>query len=464
LKVIQVPFCFYPDAVGGTEVYVASLARLLRDEHGCEVLIAAPGAQSYGYKHEDLRVGRFAVSPEVGDVSELYGDGDELAAREFEKILDEEQPDVVHLHAFTRGVSLKVLRKAKARGVAIVFTYHTSTVTCTRGTMMKWGSVPSDGVMLGRRCTACTLHGLGVNRVAAEITASIPRPIRNLLAKTRKSGGVWTALRMRELVEKRHDATRAFLAEVDHIVAVCEWVRDALVRNSVPENKITLCRQGIDQKSEVRGQRSEITELERAKSTNLPTERFSNERPLRLVYLGRFDPTKGVHVLIEALRLDISLPVTLDIYGVQQGESGTAYAARLTKLAGAEPRVRFCSAVPAHQVVGTLSQYDMLAVPSQWLETGPLVVLEAFAAGVPVLGSNLGGIAELVDDGVNGLLIRSFRTKDWYSALERIVGNPKLLADWGKNLGTPRTMDQVAVEMAKLYRQFIKREEAISHA
>src|SRR5437763_15339559 len=131
MKIVLVAFCFYPDPVGGTEVYVASLARLLRDEQGCDVLIAAPGGRSEEYAHEGLRVRRFAVSNEVGDVSELYGEGDELAAREFEKILDKEQPDVVHLHAFTRGVSLKTVRRATERGIPVVFTYHTPTVTCT---------------------------------------------------------------------------------------------------------------------------------------------------------------------------------------------------------------------------------------------------------------------------------------------------------------------------------------------
>src|ERR1700745_2406075 len=116
LKVIQVPFCFYPDAVGGTEVYVASLARLLKEEHGCEVLVAAPSARSATYEHNGLSVRRFPVSPQVADISELYGEGDELAAQEFANILDAEQPDLVHLQAFTRGVSLKIVQKAKKRG------------------------------------------------------------------------------------------------------------------------------------------------------------------------------------------------------------------------------------------------------------------------------------------------------------------------------------------------------------
>ena len=60
--------------------------------------------------------------------------------------------------------------------------------------------------------------------------------------------------------------------------------------------------------------------------------------------------------------------------------------------------------LPNDQLLKVLSGFDLCVVPSLWLETGPLVVLESFAAGVPVLGSRLGGIAELVRDGVDGLL------------------------------------------------------------
>ena len=451
MKLIQIPFCFYPDTVGGTEIYVASLARLLKDEHGCDVLIAAPGDRSENYAHHDLSVRRFAVSPEVADISELYGDGDELAAQEFAKILEEEHPDLVHLHAFTRGVSLKIVRKAKERRIPVVFTYHTPTVTCTRGTMMRWGRIPCDGEMLGHRCTACTLHGLGTNRTAASALASMPKVGQGILKKSSRSGGIWTALRMRELVEERHVATCALLAEVDYIVAVCEWVRDVLLINGVPADRITLCRQGIE--------RAALDEDGRSKMEDgggkAAPEQFTKERPLRLAYFGRLDPTKGVHVLIDALRLNLSLPVTLDVYGTAQGECGAAYATQLKKLAADDPRIRFYSPVPADQVVGTIRNYDMLAVPSQLLETGPLVVLEALAAGVPVIGSNLGGIAELVNEGVNGFLVNSSRAEAWYKKLTQLCSDSAALTKPHRSMRTPPTMSSVAQTIISLYQRLL---------
>jgi glycosyltransferase involved in cell wall biosynthesis len=90
-------------------------------------------------------------------------------------------------------------------------------------------------------------------------------------------------------------------------------------------------------------------------------------------------------------------------------------------------------------------------VPSRWLETGPLVVLEAFAAGTPVLGMDRGGIAELVHDGSNGLLVGSEAPEAWRDAILRVLEHPELLERLQAGVRAPRTMDQVAAEMSALY-------------
>ena len=107
VKAVQVPYCYHPDAVGGTEIYVETLAREL-SARGLDVTIAAPGDATASYPHRGLWwVHRFAVSRKPENVVELYGEGDSLSHREFASILDELKPDVVHLHAFTRAVSAR---------------------------------------------------------------------------------------------------------------------------------------------------------------------------------------------------------------------------------------------------------------------------------------------------------------------------------------------------------------------
>ncbi|MDP9171223.1 MAG: glycosyltransferase, partial [Acidobacteriota bacterium] len=104
-------------------------------------------------------------------------------------------------------------------------------------------------------------------------------------------------------------------------------------------------------------------------------------------------------------------------------------------------------------------EYDLLAVPSQWLETGPLVVLEAFAAGTPVLGSDLGGIAELVRDGVDGVLVKpAGSVAAWAQAMRRLCGQPELLIRLRAGIRPPRHTREVALEMMPVYRNALARD------
>ena len=75
------------------------------------------------------------------------------------------------------------------------------------------------------------------------------------------------------------------------------------------------------------------------------------------------------------------------------------------------------AALPPNMVVDAMRGCDFVAVPSRLLETGPLVVLKSFAAGIPVLGTRLGGIAELVTDGVDGMLFAPDDPAAWCFAI-----------------------------------------------
>jgi glycosyltransferase involved in cell wall biosynthesis len=444
MKIIQIPFCFYPDSVGGTEVYVDALSRHLQ-EQGVNVLIAAPGSESQSYFHNKLPVRRFAVSGAVANLRELYDEGDKLAAREFSSILDEEKPDLVHLHAFTSGASLRLVRAAKQRQIPVVFTYHTPTVSCQRGTLMRGGTQVCDGKLDLHTCARCTLQGLGLNPISANLLGSLPVIVGRSLERMNLSGGVWTALQMTELISYRHAAFNALMSEADLVVAVSNWVKDVLVRNQVSPAKITVIRQGLCH-----------TQFALTKDRGEETLKT----PLKIAFLGRLDPTKGVDILIKALQLDPQLPVQLDIYGVSQGGAGDAYQQELQNLAQKDPRIRFKYPVPAEKVVKILAEYDLLAVPSQWLETGPMVVLEAFAAGIPVIGSNLGGIAERVEHEVNGLLVKPNSVKAWYGELQRLSQDRDLLMRLRAGISPPQGMEEVAETMKKLYRVLLQEKVA----
>ena len=105
-----------------------------------------------------------------------------------------------------------------------------------------------------------------------------------------------------------------------------------------------------------------------------------------------------------------------------QHERDAALQAQLRDLSGGDARIRFLPALAHSDVISTLRQYDALVVPSQWMETGPLVVLEAFAAGVPVIGSALGGLTDKIRDGIDGVLVAPFDSVDAWRCRARPAG------------------------------------------
>src|SRR5262249_47934188 len=126
LKTLHVVFSFPPDPPGGTELYVAALCRELK-AFGTDAVIAAPGVKSSRYRHDGLSVRRFQLKEGALDLPGLYGAGDRLAAENFDRLLDEERPDLLHQHAITPACSIQLVERAKKRGIPVVFTYHTPT-------------------------------------------------------------------------------------------------------------------------------------------------------------------------------------------------------------------------------------------------------------------------------------------------------------------------------------------------
>jgi glycosyltransferase involved in cell wall biosynthesis len=439
LKILHLPFCFHPDPVGGTEVYVQNLA-CAQKLRGAAAVIAAPGTSDQQYQAAGLEVHRFSIGNRLS-LRELYGEGDPKAAQGFLRILETTRPDVVHLHAFTSAVSLRVARAAKQAGFPVVFTYHTPTVSCQRGTLLRWGTTLCEGRLDVRLCTACFLHGQGLGRGLARLAAHIPPSAGRAIGNAKLSGGVWTALQMTDLVALRQQSLRDLIETVDHVVSLCSWTTDLLLLNGVAREKIMLCRHGL--------------RLPESPAAAAPAPSREPQPPYRVAFLGRIHPIKGLEVLIRSIASDPELAVTLDIYGVTQGAADEAQRDKLRQLC--DSRIRFCGPIPSEQSIERLRQYDVLAVPSQSFETGPLVVLEAFAAGIPVIGSGLGGIQELVRHETDGLLVEPASIPDWTAALRRLTREPGLLGRLRRGVRPPRTMETVAGDMLLLYSKLLSR-------
>jgi glycosyltransferase involved in cell wall biosynthesis len=243
---------------------------------------------------------------------------------------------------------------------------------------------------------------------------------------------------MRALAERHHAGFHGLMERSTRVVALCEWARAALAANGVAAEKIRVVPHGVN----LKGVEKAAARVE-----------GGGKGKLRLAALGRLEPTKGMDVLARAMAELPDASMTLDIYGIAQEDGETEYGRALREQAARDGRIRLMAPAPHGQVISLLSRYDMLAVPSQWMETGPLVVLEAFAAGIPVLGSNLGGIAEKVRDGVDGLLVEWGETAAWREALRRLTEERGLVEGLRANVRPPRTIETMAEEMRAVYEE-----------
>jgi glycosyltransferase involved in cell wall biosynthesis len=435
VKTLHVAYSFAPDPVGGSEVYVDGLCRELR-RVGVETVVAAPADRDAEYEHRGLRVRRFRTGRPGRHLEQIYGAGDPVAAAAFERVLDAERPQVVHQHAVSPACSVELMRAAGRRGIPVVFTYHTPAVSCARGTLMRWGTDVCDGRLSATPCTACTLHGLGAGRLAGTIAGAMPPGLGEWLGRAGLHGGIWTAARMPALIRRQHASVAELFALPARIVSVTPWVAALLEANGVSPARIVRVPHGTP-----------------AARRPAPARRLG---PCRFVHLGRLDPAKGTDLLIAALRGMASTPCELDVWGIAQDARGRTARQRLEALAGPDARIRFLDPVDPADVVDRLAAYDFVVVPSQWLETGPLVVLEAFAAGVPVVGSALGGLEELITDDVDGVLVKPFNSiAHWTETLQLVATHRDLRDRLRAGVVAPRRMAAVAADMHDVYAEVL---------
>jgi glycosyltransferase involved in cell wall biosynthesis len=433
MTILHIPYTYFPDAVGGTEIYVHGLVKELK-RLGYISAVAAPGRISREYVLDSVNVHRYATDSR-SRLDLAYGAPDEVAASGFRRILKIAKPRIVHLHAHTSAVSCRLVDVAHELGARVVFTYHTPTVSCARGDMMHHGVSPCDGRVEYRRCAACALRGRGLPGCLADLAASMPRSYVTAVAELEFLPGSLGALRVPGLIAAQRERFHQLIAEVDHIIAVCQWVGEVLATNGAPHDKLTLSRQGIS------------VQCGGAVGLVPATCRGDN---LRIAYFGRTDSTKGPDLLGKALALVPQAKVSVDIFAIQQSEHDP-HLARLVAQSRCDPRLRIQPAVAADDVRGAMRQYDLVAVPSRWLETGPLVVLEAFAAGVPVIGASHGGIAELVRNGKDGVLVEPSSPRAWADAISRLASDQSSIEVLRSGIRPPRTMADVASDMAGVY-------------
>jgi glycosyltransferase involved in cell wall biosynthesis len=167
-------------------------------------------------------------------------------------------------------------------------------------------------------------------------------------------------------------------------------------------------------------------------------------------YAGRLTEAKGAHVLVEAAaRLEPEVPLEVHIYGDLQQEP--AYGDRLRALARNAPHVKFRGRFGRDELAEVFSALDVVAVPSLWYENNPLIAQEAFAAGRPVIASDLGGMAEFVEHEVSGWLFPPGDAGALAERLRAVALGPEQIGRMRGGLPRVRTIAEECDTLDALY-------------
>ncbi|MBD2343422.1 glycosyltransferase [Anabaena subtropica] len=436
MKILHLPVAYLPWTIGGREVYCHRLCQNLQ-LLGADVQVAihqdVSGREPLGnHHHEGVPV---CVLPPISD----HGDRVASVSRTtnhpigFREVLAEYQPNIVHFHDSCSSAGITHMRLSKEAGCKVVMTYHSPGQSCLQSALLYHGKQVCDGKISGYRCTECRLSYAGLPSPVARFVALGSPPWIDP-ASPGKINHVLTARKMTEL---HHSAWLEIIELVDALHVHAAWVKDIVLLNGADPQKVHFLRPGGP---------NPVSHLVQLKS---------HSDFLNIVFVGRCIDIKGIHILIAAVKLlPKELPIKVTFFGPYWESKN--YGRNLLQQIKGDVRFELKHNLPNTQIVETLANYDVCVVPSIWLETGPLTVLEAFAAGVPVIGSRLGGIVELVRDEVDGILFEPGNAHELANIFTRLARNRELIEKLKMNIKPPKKMTSFAKDMLSLYQDLQK--------
>jgi glycosyltransferase involved in cell wall biosynthesis len=315
--------------------------------------------------------------------------------RDFTTLLQHNKPDIVHVHNSFPLISPSIFWACRNENVPVVQTLHNYRLLCPGGNFCR------DG----KPCEDCITGHFWQGAVHA--------CYRNSRAETAAVALMLTV----------HHANKTWIRMVDCYIVLTEFSRSRYVGAGFPQEKIRV--------------KPNFVDPDPGKRTGAGSY---------ALFVGRLDPEKGVPTLLKAW-LQMPHSRTLRIAG------DGSYRPQLEAFAKVYPNVQFMEWLPRYRVVEEMKGARFVVFPSEWYENLPLVIIEAFACGVPVIASSLGAMQELVEHGRTGLLFRPGDVDDLARTMALAWERPEYMNRIGDQ---GRAEYEAKYTAAANYRQLIK--------
>jgi GT2 family glycosyltransferase/glycosyltransferase involved in cell wall biosynthesis len=440
VRILLVVHGLPPANSGGTETYTAALARALAARPDLEVGILS--------READPSLPELHVRTERrGDVDVWFVNNTFQACTSFEETyrnprlsaavlpcIEAFGPDVVHVQHLT-CLSTELMT-ALARRHPVVMTLHDYWPICHRGQLLNVRGERCDGPG-NAGCAGCIPPGVAAPSFAWRLGRS--------LRASRMPLGRLPDLAARLLSRPSRATASLSLARAAHMREVLAAASALLAPSSTLFDQY--CAFGTD-RSRLISWELGIERVGMDGARHGPTG-----TPLRLLFLGGMMLSKAPGLVLDAVDRLPAGAVSVEFLGSVAAYHGdSSYASALSARLG-HPAVRRSGPAPRSRIVSAFARADVIVMPSIWIENAPLVIKEAFACGVPVVASRLGGMAELVHDGVNGLLFTPGDAGSLADALGRLLHEPDLLPALRRGITAPLSIEEDAANLEALYRR-----------
>jgi glycosyltransferase involved in cell wall biosynthesis len=303
------------------------------------------GHQVITYTRANREIEHFSIVRRAGLLKTIISAGD--SKQDIRNILRNERPDVVHTHNTFMMISPSIYEACVEARVPVVHTLHNYRLLCPTVTLYRNGSI----------CEECSedslLSGIkhGCYRDSRATTAAVAT-----MLKIHQLAGTWSK-------------------KIDAYIVLTEFARRKFADHGLPPDKLHVKANFVDPDP---GERERVGDY--------------------ALFIGRLTPEKGLSTLMEAWRL-LKSSIPLKIIGDGPARSDAEGQARKHCL----ERVEFVGAIGRDQAIDAIKRARFVVVPSLWYEGFPMVLAESFACGVPVIGSRLGAMQELIEDRRIGL-------------------------------------------------------------
>ena len=360
---------------GGSEKYYFELAKLLKS-HGHTVAFFSMKNEN-NIKTGDREYFVDEIDMNTGSKFEalnvIYSKKNKAL---MEKALEEFKPDIVHINNFQRQLSASIIDAVKEKNIPLIMTAHDLNSICPASIMLYNGEVCEDCITKGY--TSCIKK----------------KCIKNSMLKS-----------VLGYIEKKYYDLHKMFCKIDCIISPSEFNKNQLLKGKLKCNDITVIHNFVNE-----------------------TEKTDYTLGDCAFYFGRLSKEKGILNLIEAIN---NIPgARLIIAGDGPERENIQAYIKEHKL---ENRITLLGYLNQNDIRENIRKCRFVTVPSICFENCPYSILETMEIGKPIIGSKIGGIPELIQDGINGFTYEHNDVTKLTNILMKLFGNDETVKQFSKN-------------------------------